>query len=401
LPTKNEVALKNLNKIHALIPVVALCAGTTAFAQDAQQVGVFQLRAAAGIEHDDNVLRQSTGEISDSIGTLSVGVHADKRIGLQRLRGDIEASTYRYQDQTNLNYSTINYSAAWDWSITPHFHGVLSADRRQYREVSTDSITFVNRIGRRTERAEVLEGIYDVGAAVRLLGGVTHTSSESTEPRSWDASPRVRSARVGVGYETAKGTLLTLRARRGDGEYTDPTPGAAAGDFKENEVELALKWPVTVKTAVEARVAHLRREHDLAPQLDFSGMVGGASVNWEITGKTRLIAGYQHDLLATGLLTGGHVETDRVYLTPVWQVSPQIAVNARYDRSERRWRDVPAGGADIGRNEHVETMGVGLDWEPRRVITVSTSLRSEKLSSSLPASSYKATVFGVAVKAKY
>ncbi|MBG9390075.1 XrtB/PEP-CTERM-associated polysaccharide biosynthesis outer membrane protein EpsL [Caenimonas aquaedulcis] len=385
----------------SLIALATACA-FPALAQDAAPAPkVITFRAGVGVEHDTNVLRQSTGEISDNIGTVSVGAHADKTIGLQRLRGDIEATTYRYQDQTNLNYSTINYSAAWDWSLTPHFHGVLSADRRQAREVSTDPITFGNRIGRRTEKAEVLEGTYDVGARLRALAGVTHTSSESTEPRSWDASPSVRSVRLGVGYETPKGSLLTLRARRGDGDYKDPTPGAAAGSFKENEVELAVKWPVTAKTTVEGRIAHLQREHDIAPQLDFSGMVGGASVSWEVTAKTRFIAGYQHDLVATGLLTGGHVETDRIFFTPVWQFDPKFAATFRYDRSERRWRDVPVASPDQGRSEKVEYAQIGLDWTPRQAITVSTTLRSEKLNSSLPGASYKATVFGVAAKATF
>jgi exopolysaccharide biosynthesis operon protein EpsL len=385
--------------IHSLLPLAALCAAPAVFG--AESADTFQFRAAAGVEHDSNVLRQNTGEIADNIGMLSVGLKADKRFGLQRLRADVEATTYKYQDQSNLDYHTLNYSAAWDWSVTPRFHGVLSADRRQQREVSTDSVTFVNSIGRRTERTEVLEGIYEVGAAWRALGGVTHTSSESTEPRSWDASPSVRSARIGVGYETPKGSLFTLKYRRGDGEYTDMTPGAAAGDFKEDEVELALKWPVTIKTSVDARLAHIRRDHDIAPQLDFSGMVGGASVNWEITAKTRLIAGYMHDLIASGLLAGGHVQTDRVYFTPVWQVAPHIALNFRYDRSQRRWRDVPTGGADAGRSENVEAVQVGAEWDPRPALTVSTSLRGEKLKSSLPASSYNATIFAVAVKARF
>ncbi len=398
MPTnKSEDILKNL-PFRPLLSLAALCVGSAAFG--AEPADTFQLRASAGIEHDNNVLRQSSGEIADNIGTLSVGLKADKRFGLQRLRADVEASTYKYQDQSNLDYTTINYAAAWDWSITPRFHGVLSAERRQAREVATDSTTFVNRVGRRTERAEVLEGMYEVGARWRALAGVTHTSSESTEPHSWDASPRVRSARIGVGYETPKGTLLTARLRRGDGEYTDASAGAAAGDFKEREAELALKWPVTAKTSVEARLAHLKREHDIAPQLDFSGMVGGASVNWEVTGKTRLIAGYAHDLLASGLITGGHVETDRLYFTPVWQMSPQVALNFRYDRSERRWRDVPAG-ADAGRRETVETIGIGADWDPRPAFTVSTGLRGEKLKSNLPNASYNATIFAVAVKARF
>ncbi len=392
--------MKKKLPIRPLLSLAALCVGSAAYAQAEPPVKAFEFRAAAGIEHDNNVLRQNTNEITDNIYTLSAGARFDKRIGLQRVRADIEATAYKYQDQSNLDYNTLNYSAAWDWSLTPRFRGVLSADRRQYREVVTDSLTFANRVGRRTERTELLEGMYEVGASWRALAGVRRTSNESTEPRSWDASPRVTSAHVGVGYETPKGSLLTLKYRRGDGEYTDASAGAAAGDFKEDEVELALKWPLTVKTMIEGRLAHLKRDHDIAPQLDFSGMVGGASVNWEVTGKTRLIAGYSHDLVASGLITGGHVAADRIYITPVWQVSPQIALNARFDHTDRRWKDVSAG-ADVGRSEKVQTIGVGVEWDPRPAFTVSAGLRGEKLKSSLPTSSYDATVFAVAVKARF
>src|SRR4030095_2188191 len=107
----------------------------------------------------------------------------------------------KYRDLSELDYSTVNYALAWDWQFTPRFHGVLSADRRQYREVSTDPVTFGNRVGKRPERTELAEGVYELGAAWRLLGGVSHSSAESSAGTSWDASPSVRSARVGVGYE--------------------------------------------------------------------------------------------------------------------------------------------------------------------------------------------------------
>jgi len=382
-----------------LLSMAVLCAGPAAYG--AEPTDVIQFRAGAGVEHDTNVLRTPSGGSSDDIGTLSVGVKADKRIGLQRLRGDIEATTYRYRDHDELNYNTINYALAWDWSITTRFHGVASADRRQAREVTTDPITFVNRVGRRTEHNELLEGVYEVGAAWRVLGGVQRTSSESTEPRSWDASPTVRSARVGLGYELASGTTITARLRRGDGEYKDPAPGTPSGDFSETEADVQLNWPVTGKTTVNARLGHLKREHEAATQMDFSGAVGGASVNWEITGKTRLIAGYTHDLVASGDFIGGHVRADRVYLQPIWQATAKTAFNLRYDRGVRRWRDVPAGSPDLGRRDVVEYASIGADWEALRNLTVSASARREKLDTNLPSSSYSASIYGIAVKAKF
>lgn len=357
----------------------------------------FQFRAAAGVERDNNVLRQNPA-VSDTIGTLSVGLKADKRYGLQRFRADIEASRYKYQDNSSLDYSTLNYNAAWDWSFTPALHGVVSADRRQYRETSTDTLTGINRVGRRTERTERAEGIYELGAAWRALAGVSHSLAKSTEPRSWDASPEIRSAYLGAGYEMGSGTSITGRYRRGDGEYTDLSAGAATGDFKENEVDVVLKWPVTAKTAVEAKLGRLERNHDGAPQRDFSGAVASAQVSWEITGKTRLLAGVSRDLAATGLATGGHVRNDRFYVAPVWKPTAHTAVNLKYERTARDWRGVPIGSADLGRHEVVQSWLAGFEWEPRPAFALGTSIRTERLKSNIAFSGYRATVFGVTGK---
>jgi exopolysaccharide biosynthesis operon protein EpsL len=357
---------------------------------------VFQFRVGAGVERDSNVLRQPTA-VSDTIGILSVGMRADKRFGLQRFRADVEATAFRYSDVSALDYNTFNYNAAWDWSFTPKLHGVVSADRKQYRETFLDTATGINRVGRRTERTELAEGIYELGAAWRLLAGAAQTSSKSSQPGSWDASPEVQSVHAGVGYELASGTSLTGRLRRGDGEYNDPSAAAATGDFKETEADVLLKWPVTGKTSVDARLGHFDREHSGAPQRDFSGLVGNATVAWEVTGKTRVLAGVSRYLSASGLATGGHVESDQVWLGPVWKPTVQTAVKLRYERTAREWRDVPAASPDAGRREVIENIMAGFDWEPRRAIAVSTSIRRERLKSNFY-SGYRATIFGVAAK---
>jgi hypothetical protein len=95
------------------------------------------------------------------------------------------------------------------------------------------------------------------------------------------------------------------------------------------------------------------------------------------------------------------VETDRIYITPVWQATAAVAVNLRYDRSERRWKDVPVGAADFGRGEHIEYAQLGADWAFRPTVTVSAYVRQERLRSSLPGASYDANVLGVAAKAAF
>jgi exopolysaccharide biosynthesis operon protein EpsL len=379
-----------------LIPVVALLMAPALSGAQPATSDAFQVRAGLGIEHDSNVLRQPDA-VADTVGTASLGLRFDKRYSLQRFRADIEASTYRYQDHSELDYSTLNYNAAWDWSFTPKLHGVISAERRQYRETSADVVTSLNRVGRRTERKEIAEGIYELGAAWRVLAGVSHASSKSTEPNTWDASPTVRSVYAGAGYELGSGASITARFRRGDGEYTDPS-AAGSGDFRENEADVLVKWPLTAKTSIEAALGHLDRSHSGTPQRDFSGLVGRATLNWEVTGKTRVMAGLAHDLTSTGQATGGRVEHNRVWIGPTWKPTAHTAVNLRYDHVTRSWRDVPGGSPDAGRRETTRAAMIGFDWEPRPSIMVSTYLRNERLKSNLSFAGYRATIYGIAGK---
>jgi exopolysaccharide biosynthesis operon protein EpsL len=384
-------------KYFPVKPLAAAALCTLAFGSQAQ----VQLRASAGIEHDSNVLLvpAGAGEKSDDVLSAAVGLKWDHQYSLQRFRVDVEAATYRYRDLTNLNYSTLNYNAAWDWQLTPRFHGILSADRRQFRDI-TDTVEGVNTVGRRTERSEVLDGTYEVDGPWRVTAGVSHAESSTTAPLSWDASPRINSARAGVGYESSSGSSVYGRFRHGSGSYTALT-GPGPADFKEDEAEAVMKWVVSGKTTVDARLAHLRRTHDGAPQRDFSGPVGSANLTWNITGKTRLQAGLARDLSASGLDVGGHVESTRFFIGPVWNATALTSVNLRFDRTNRNWKDVPAGSLEANREDVVQSASLGVDWSPRRWVTVSASVRNERLTSNIPGANYRNTATALAAKFTY
>jgi exopolysaccharide biosynthesis operon protein EpsL len=387
--------VKNL-PIRPLFCLASLCMVPAVLR--AEPPSLLEFRAGAGVEHQTNVLQAPTQEQSDDIGVFSVGIKAEREYSLQHFKADVEAATYRYRNLSHLDYSTLNYAAAWDWKFTPALHGILSAERRQYRDITNIPATGLDEVGRRTERAELLEGIYDIDGAWRALAGVSRTSSRSTVPQSWDASPTVRSARVGGGYEWASGSSLFARFRRGDGEYKAPVFPAPSADFRENEADLQLRWIVTGKTSLDARLGHLRRTHSEAPARDFSGTVGSAIVNWAATGKTKVVAGVLRDLSSSGLDIGGTVKSTRFYVGPVWNATAHTAVSARYDRIERNWRDVPAGAPDTGREDTIRAASIGVDWTPRRIVTVSALVREERVKSTLTGVGFRNTVIGLGVK---
>ena len=382
-----------------------------------QVLGPFQVRVGAGIEHDSNVLRAPRDqERSDEIGFVSVAVKGDKQYGLQRIRLNAEGRRYTYRELNGLDYSNLNYSAAWDWAITPRFQGVLSADRRQYRDVSRyrdladDSTDRPGGAGGRTDRTELLEGRYLIDGNWRALGGVRHTSSRSREARPagsdmddtiWDASPTTRSVQAGLGYEFASGRSVTARLRRGQGDYRDWPATLVSADFEENEFETELKWPITAKTALDARLAYLERNHDQAQGLNFSGPVGHATVSWDVTSKTRLIGGVASDLYSHQLEGSGHVRSTRFFVKPVWKPTARTAVTLRYVRENRRWHGALAGTLESGRRDISQWAIAELEWEPRRNVAVSTTLRHERRGSSASVYRYRASTVAAAVNVAF
>ncbi|HUR90139.1 MAG TPA: XrtB/PEP-CTERM-associated polysaccharide biosynthesis outer membrane protein EpsL [Ramlibacter sp.] len=374
-----------------------------AFAQESLADEGLHFGARLGVEHDSNVLRTSAGTVSDTAWTAGVGLRYNKQFSLQKLHADVEWDTWRYSSHSGLNFNTLNYALGWDWSITPRFHGTLSADRRQFREVTTDPVApFANHIGRRTERNELAEAGFGVAGPWRLLAGVSHYKTESSQPGSWDASPDITFAQVGVGYEAASGSTVNLRFKRGKGDYHDPTFATFAAlntDFRDTEEELAVRWLLSGKTTLDGRIAHVSRRHENAPGLDFSGMAAALNANWDITAKTRLAGGWVHDISASGLPTGGHVESDRLFISPVWQATAKTSFNLRWDHTRREWKDAaaifPAGRADT-----LDSLQAGVDWNALRTITVSGYVRHEKMSSSINPG-YRANVYGVLARANF
>jgi exopolysaccharide biosynthesis operon protein EpsL len=355
---------------------------------DGDRLGL-QFRARAGIERDDNVTRVSGPKVSDTITTLGVGLRYNQRFSQQRVVVDLDLARVDYDKQA-LKYNQFNYAAAWFFRYGNQIDGVASAERRQFRDVTNGTAGVISR---RTERNEVIEGGYRLGAAYKVTAGLLHNSSTSTDLNSWDGNPDVNSVRIGALYDLASGSNAGLRYRHGEGKYqTGIVP-----DFKDDELEALAHWQATVKTSVDGRLAHIRREHSGgAGARDFSGMVGSLAANWEVTAKTRVIVGYARDMGSYLFGTAGHTSSDRIYIAPVWRPTVQTAVSVRYENENRKWDDVT--GPDAGRRDKFNVLALGFDWQVLRTVGLQAQWRNERRSSSLPAFDYRANVIGLSAK---
>ena len=121
---------------------------------------------------------------------------------------------------------------------------------------------------------------------------ITKNSAAATA----DFNNQVLSVEGGLRYVTPSGAKATYTYRHGFGEFMDrPEPIASSQfdtKFDDTENELRFVWPATVKTSVDGRVGYFSRKHAHFSDRNFAGFVGSFNVNWDVTSKTRVTAGW-------------------------------------------------------------------------------------------------------------
>ncbi|MEY3461062.1 MAG: hypothetical protein RLZZ03_715 [Pseudomonadota bacterium] len=372
--------------------------------EPADEPQTLEFRVGQRFEYDSNVFRLSdsadtvdslgTSSRSDMYGVTTLGMKFDKRYSLQRLELDIYAQNYRYRDFSALDFTALNYAAAWRWSLTPRLHGNLTADRREMLDNTVDfySSTEVNR---RVEQAAVLDAEYEMGAALRLLGGVFERRLDNSLAQTYEADATVKGGEVGLRHVWTSSSSVAYKFKRGTGEYSGRLPTLQApNDFSDREHELSVDLSPVPGTAVQVRLAHLKRSHDGFEMRDFSGFRGQLSGSWPLTGKTRLDAGVVRELGSYQSNSASYYEGERLYISPVWKPTEKTAVRLRLDQGVRRYKGGLAGYPPISRRDTSTLASLSLEWEVLRPLKLAVTVQQDKRTSNA-GFDYKANVLGV------
>ena len=354
-----------------------------------------QVRLGQSIEHDSNIFRLSGADSpkADTYGITTLGVKFDKLYSLQRIELEVNAQDYRYQHNSALDFTALNYAAAWRWNLTPKLTGNVTADRREYLD-NTTLVPSTGSVNRRTDEANRVDAEYEVGAAWRLLGGLFDRTIKNSAPLIQEADTKVAGGEAGARYVFRTGDSVAYRYRHGNGEYSGlPVSTLPSRNFTDKEHELNFEWLPESRTRVQGRVAHLERKRDDAATSEFSGLVGRINLSWMITGKTRMDAGLIRELASYQPGTPSYYDGERLYISPVWKPTEKTAFRLRFDQGVRHYKGVL--GYE-GRRDEISQAGVSVEWEPQRFIKLMASLAHDKRTSNFVGLDYKANVVGIA-----
>lgn len=391
--------------LHRKLLVLNLAlAGVVTLNVQADELDTLQFRVGQTWQYDSNVFRLSdnaTAVPSDHFGVTTVGAKIDKSYGLQRFEIDVNANRYNYKNFSALDFTAVNYAAAWRWSLTPSLYGNLTTDRQEYTD---NSANFQNpgQLNRRTDRLSLLDAEYAIDGPWRVLGGVFERSSSNSQPFTFEGDSKVRGVEAGVRYVFASNSSFAYRLKQGRGEYPNRVLSSTfASEFKDREHEFKLVWPITGKTTIQSRVSYFDRTHDGLEARDFSGFVGQLEATWLPTGKTTVNGGVVRDLGDYQTNDISYYQGNRFFIAPTWKPTEKTAVKFRYDHGVRNYKGALPGFTATNRRDTTDLTALGFEWEVIRAVKVTTSVFSDRRKSNIIGADYKSHGVNLSVLASF
>ena len=348
-------------------------------------------RAGAQWQRDDNVFLEPEGQTkADNILVTTVGLRVNKPYSLQRLELDLSLDNYKYDRYSALDFTALNYTGAYRWAFTPKLRGNLMAERREYGD--RFGALSNNLVNRRTEHNLGLDAEYELGASWRALAGVFERRSENSASRL-EPDATVRGAELGARYDLRSGNTLAYRFRQGQGEYTGGVLNV--GHFTDRQHELDMGWQASGQVRLGGKLGWLEREHEAQPVRDFSGWTGRLHATWQATGKSSVAVGLARDLASFQSDFGTYYEDLRLFIAPQWKPTAKTAVRLRWEHGTRTYKGQTATALTAGREDRLNAVALGLEWELARALRLLASVQREERNAKLGGLDYKATVFGL------
>ena len=397
--------------LRKLLVMNLALAGVVALDVQADELDTLQFRVGQTWQYDSNVFRLSdsinnqavigTPSRSDHFGVTTIGAKIDKSYGLQRFKLDVNAHRYNYKNFSRLDFTAVNYAAAWRWSVTPALYGNLTTDRQEYTDNTAD-VQNQGQLNRRTDRLTLLDAEYVIDGPWRVLGGVFERSSSNSQAFTFEGDSKIRGVEAGVRYVFASDSSFAYRLKQGRGEYPNRVLSPTfASDFKDREHEFKLVWPITGKTTIQSRLSYFDRAHDGLAARDFSGFVGQLEATWMPTGKTTVNGGVARDLGDYQTNNISYFQGNRFFIAPTWRPTDKTAVKFRYDHGVRNYKGPLTGFISTNRRDTTDLSVLGFEWEVIRAIKVTTSVFTDRRKSNEFGADYRSHGVNLSVLASF
>jgi exopolysaccharide biosynthesis operon protein EpsL len=371
----------------------------------------FNFAAGASVRYDDNLFRladnaptpNGASAKSDTLLTTYAGIRFDRAYDLQRVQLDVTATSYNYRNNDYLNFTALDYRAAWLWAISPRLTGSLFADSTS-QVTSYTNLQNINTPNRRSIENQGFLADWLVDGGWHLTGGAYRLRSKTDSAELTSFGNYVQNtAEAGVKYVSTANNSLALVQRMANGDYIDQVLNPVRfldPRYNQSDTELRSIYQVTGHSRLDTRIGYRDRAYESYSQRDFSGAVGAISYLWTPTGKLQFTLTAGRDLLAYQADTSSYYTSNYVNFTPAWLVSDKTTLRLKLDMYKNKFAGAVVPVAEL-REDKIYTTQLALAWRPTRTVVLDSYLLHEDRSSNIAGLPYKANVVGLSASATF
>lgn len=387
------------------LPFVCLLTAPAAFARPVE------LSAGAGVTYDDNIFRLPGGSEpavdgesgrSDFILRAEARMRLTAQLSLQEFFIDASASRSQFMKFDELSFTGLQGVGQWNWRVGSRLSGDLGLT---YERRLTDFSYF-----REQERnlEDVLSPYFHIryvpGNQGFIYGGYSRirfsNSSESLKPTDHDTDI----VEAGLGYRFLNDAEVRVGVRRTENDYDSdqgiPVDGELVrNDFRQDEIEGTVEWPLGARTKVSGRLAYTERDVRDVPERNFSGLTGYVTVEYVLSELTRFYLSGRRELAGVDDILANAVKTDSI--TGWVEYKPKAYLTLRVE-GEILWHDfrefdvlVPVVGPD--RKEQIKSASLAADYRWSEDDRVELSVSREERRTNEPLFDYNANLVALSL----
>ena len=381
LPTDERSVTPRVCSLAVVAAAVCALVSPVAHAQE-DDLPLF-LTVSQSFTRDSNLLKLTDNEEADTLSTTAVRAGLNKAYGRQNYRLDVTASRNNYSKFDQFNYNGLVSSGEFVTDIGSNFRLTANAAASETLPKFEDSAA--NRSGRNTQT--VKRGAVDLryGLYGRMSVNAGYNQSklkyQITERDNRDSDTWT----MGVRYQPTDLMYYGLTYSHTDTEYVDrPIPE----QVQRRNVSLVANWRVTGFSLLSGSLGYTRERFETDSAADFNGVTG--SVAWTFTpaGKMTYRFNWLRDTNNQGGYTvgGGLVTVSQQRLTnqfsaaASWQATAKVSttlqlVHVRYDEELNQESVVPVFDADASQQGRLNSISVGVDYQPMRSLALGCDLQ--------------------------
>jgi exopolysaccharide biosynthesis operon protein EpsL len=382
-----------------------LCIGTMALGMSTQALAdpedTLNFVIGADVRYEDNLFKFADGvdtnslagrpSKSDTIYAVDLGIKIDKPYAQQRFKLDVMATENKFQRNSFLDYTGVDYTAAWFWHLTPRVSGTILLDQQQSLVDFGDFREFDDRNVQTSQfRLFSIDG--DLGAGWHAIGAISEVRARTSQNFEQIGNYEQVGVELGGKYVSRAENWISLVQRESKGKYQgrelDPIAQLDKG-FDQSETEAKLYWKLTGKSTIEARLGYLDRTHDNFSQRDYDGVVGKVTYLWEPTGRLKVSTSLGRNLFSFQEAGNSYYVADTFSIGPIWNVTAKSRLSLRYDLSQRDYKGAIDPAAP-SRDDVFQSLVFAGEWRPTRTIKVGAALQRDMRNSNIDQREYDA-----------